>query len=109
MTIRKTAKLMNVTTLNGTNSLPTYSLTIRVQDRLAPNQTTRKTTMPSYDIEIIETASKIVTVEADSESEAVRLVNDKYRNQDILLDASDGDVNYDYEIKPYRDDVDEDD
>ena len=65
--------------------------------------------MPSYDIEIIETASKIVTVEADSESEAVRLVNDKYRNQDILLDASDGDVNYDYEIKPYRDDVDEDD
>ncbi|WP_158522034.1 DpnD/PcfM family protein [Moraxella osloensis] len=100
---------MNVTTLNGTNSLPTYSLTIRVQDRLAPNQTTRKTTMPSYDIEIIETASKIVTVEADSESDAVRLVNDKYRNQDILLDASDGDVNHDYEIKAYRDDVDEDD
>ena len=64
--------------------------------------------MPSYDIEIIETASKIVTVEADSESDAVRLVNDKYRNQDILLDTSDGDVNHDYEIKAYRDDVDED-
>ena len=45
--------------------------------------------MTKYRIEIIETLSRIVETEADNEKVAVKIVRQKYRNCDIILDASD--------------------
>ena len=42
-----------------------------------------------YQIEIVETLSRIVEVEAESQGEAYELVESDYRHQGIVLDASD--------------------
>jgi uncharacterized membrane protein len=45
--------------------------------------------MKTYSIEIQEFLSKIVEVEANSEDEAISIVRKMYRNEEIVLDASD--------------------
>lgn len=45
--------------------------------------------MREYDITIIETLKKKVTVEAESQEEAERLVNDRWHNSEYILDADD--------------------
>lgn len=40
-----------------------------------------------YLVTIEETLSKTVLIEAESEEEAVDIVEDKYRNADIILDS----------------------
>lgn len=42
-----------------------------------------------YEINVEELLSRIVEVEADSEDEAEEKVREMYRNEDIVLDASD--------------------
>lgn len=44
--------------------------------------------MEKYEIEIIETLSKTVNIEAHSVSEAVRLVKEKYLNEEFILDET---------------------
>ncbi|MGN0390798.1 MAG: DpnD/PcfM family protein [Wujia sp.] len=56
--------------------------------------------MTSYEIEIQELLSRIVTVEADSTEEAVNKVQRMYEKEQIILDAEDvKEVN----IKKYED------
>ena len=45
--------------------------------------------MTKYRIEVKEVLSRIVEAEADNEEEAVEMVKEKYRNCNIVLDASD--------------------
>jgi hypothetical protein len=45
--------------------------------------------MTKYRIEIMETLSRIVETDAENEEVAVKIVRQKYRNCDIILDASD--------------------
>ena len=42
-----------------------------------------------YEIEIKEELSKVVKIKAESLSEAIEMVTDKYNNSDIVLDADD--------------------
>ncbi len=42
-----------------------------------------------YDIEIIEALARVVSVEANSEEEAIATVSKMYRNCEIVLDADD--------------------
>ena len=42
-----------------------------------------------YEIEIKEELSKIVKIKAESLSEAIEMVTDKYNNSDIVLDVDD--------------------
>ena len=49
----------------------------------------------TYSVEIVETLSKVINVEAASQDEAIEIVKQLYRNQEVVLDASDfidGDV-----------------
>ena len=45
--------------------------------------------MAKFAIEIVETLSKIVYVEAESDEQAYEMVADDYRHQRIVLDAED--------------------
>ena len=45
--------------------------------------------MDEYEIEIKETSSRTVTIEAHSISEAIRLAKEKYHNGEIILDEND--------------------
>jgi hypothetical protein len=45
--------------------------------------------MRKFDVEIIETLSRIITVEAEDELEAKLLVDEMYRGEEIVLDADD--------------------
>ena len=45
--------------------------------------------MKKYTIEITETLTRIVSIEADTEYEAERIVREKYKNCEIVLDADD--------------------
>lgn len=47
--------------------------------------------MSEYNVEIIETLSKVVTVNASSPDMARRIVEDMYRDEDIVLDYGDFD------------------
>ena len=42
-----------------------------------------------FRVEIKETLSRVIETEADSESSAVDIVRQRYRNCDIILDSSD--------------------
>jgi hypothetical protein len=48
--------------------------------------------MKEYEVKVIETASRIVTVTASSADMAERIVRSMYHDEDIVLDYSD----YDY-------------
>jgi hypothetical protein len=48
--------------------------------------------MKEYEVRVIETASRIVTVTASSADMAERIVRSMYHDEDIVLDYSD----YDY-------------
>ena len=45
--------------------------------------------MRKFDVEIIETLSRIITVEAEDELDAKLLVDEMYRGEEIVLDADD--------------------
>ena len=45
--------------------------------------------MPRYDVEITETLSRIIPIEAESPEEAERMVEIQYSNSEIILDYSD--------------------
>ena len=45
--------------------------------------------MKKYSIEVLETLSRIVEVEANDEEEAIELVRQMYRKCEIVLDDSD--------------------
>lgn len=54
--------------------------------------------MKLYNVEVVETLSRVVEQKANSYEEAEELVSDRYDNQDIVLDYNDlEDTNY----KPY--------
>lgn len=42
-----------------------------------------------FEIEVLETLSRVVVMEAENEAEALRAVEDQYNNGDITLDAND--------------------
>jgi len=44
--------------------------------------------MKKYKVEITETLQTIITVEANSEDEAIDIVHQKYRDEEIVLDSS---------------------
>lgn len=43
----------------------------------------------NYKIEIQETLSRIIDIEAENEEGAIRKVREQYKNQKIVLDSSD--------------------
>ena len=45
--------------------------------------------MRKFDVEIIETLSRIITVEAENPLEARLLVDEMYRGEEIVLNADD--------------------
>lgn len=45
--------------------------------------------MKQFEIEIEEILQRDIKVEADSKEEAIRIVKEKYRNEEIVLDESD--------------------
>lgn len=53
--------------------------------------------MKEYAVEITETLSRIVHLEADNEYEALVTVSDMYYNEEIVLDASDH-IDTDFDI-----------
>ena len=54
--------------------------------------------MSKYNIEIIETSSRVITVEANSYEEAENIAEEKYNNSEVVLDYEDLEsLNY----KPY--------
>lgn len=46
---------------------------------------TNQKEMKTYQVEIIETMSRVVEIVAESDSSAISLANEKYRNEDIVL------------------------
>lgn len=44
--------------------------------------------MAKYSVEIIETLSKTIEIEADSEAEANVILSQRYHDEDIILDSS---------------------
>ena len=45
--------------------------------------------MKKYYVSVTETLNKVVSVDAESENEAVQKVQDAYNNSDIILDNDD--------------------
>lgn len=45
--------------------------------------------MKKYTIEIIETMSRFIEIEAENENDAIDIVSKKYTNEEIILDSSD--------------------
>ena len=45
--------------------------------------------MPKYQVEINETLSRIIEVEAENENDAVSKIKDLYRKEEIVLDSND--------------------
>ncbi|VJD16410.1 DpnD protein [Streptococcus pneumoniae] len=45
--------------------------------------------MKKYTVEITETLPRLVSIEAEDKYEAERLVREKYKNGEIVLDADD--------------------
>lgn len=43
----------------------------------------------NFRVEIKETLSRIIDIEAENEEEAIRKARDKYNNQKIILDSGD--------------------
>ena len=55
--------------------------------------------MKKFTIEITETLTRLVSIEAESEYEAEHIVREKYKNSEIVLDADDF---QDYETNIYE-------
>lgn len=45
--------------------------------------------MKTFSIEIIETLSRVIEIEADSVENALESAHEKYRNEEIVLDTDD--------------------
>ena len=56
--------------------------------------------MQKYQVEINETLSRIIEIEAENENDAVSKIKDLYRKEEIVLDSNDY---LDTEIEIYRD------
>lgn len=61
--------------------------------------------MHRYDVEITETLSRIIPIEAESPEAAERMVEIKYSNSEIILDYSDF-LDWEITVLPDVDDVD---
>ena len=61
--------------------------------------------MPMYNVEITETLTKVVPVEAESAKDAERIVELLYSNSEIILDYSDF-LDWEITVLPDVDDVD---
>ena len=61
--------------------------------------------MPMYDVEITETLTKVVPVEAESAKDAERIVELLYSNSEIILDYSDF-LDWEITVLPDADDID---
>ena len=59
-----------------------------------------KIKMNKYQIEIVETLSRVIDIEANSYEDALEKVKEKYDNSDIILDWEDLE-NVDYKEYPY--------
>ena len=55
--------------------------------------------MPKFKVEIIETLSRVVDVEANCIGNAIEIVERKYNNEKIVLDSDDF---IDLEVKYYK-------
>ena len=58
--------------------------------------------MKKFDIEIEETLQKVVSVDANSVDEAIDIVHEMYRNEEIILDENDF---KDVEFREYKDEI----
>ncbi|MDY0315529.1 MAG: DpnD/PcfM family protein [Bacteroidales bacterium] len=45
--------------------------------------------MKTFEIEVLETLSRIVSVKAENQNNAILKVKEMYRNEEIVLDADD--------------------
>lgn len=45
--------------------------------------------MKTYKVEVTETLQRVIEIEANSSEEALAIVNNQYKNEDIVLDYSD--------------------
>lgn len=45
--------------------------------------------MNTYNIEIEETLQRVVSIEAESKEEAIKIAKEQYRNEEIVLDYND--------------------
>ncbi len=45
--------------------------------------------MPTFNIEITETLSRTLSIEADSYEEAIRIAKEKYKAEEVVLDSQD--------------------
>jgi hypothetical protein len=45
--------------------------------------------MKTFKIEISETLSRVIEIEADTVDDAISIVNEKYKSEEIILDESD--------------------
>jgi len=48
--------------------------------------------MKEYNIEIVETLRRVITVTASTKEMAMRIVKDRYFDEEIVLDYSDSDL-----------------
>jgi len=51
-----------------------------------------------FQVEIIETLSRTINIEAETEEEALTIATQRYRNEQIVLDSSDF-VDVDFAVK----------
>ena len=58
--------------------------------------------MKKFDIEIEETLQRVVSVDANSVDEAIDIVHEMYRNEEIVLDENDF---MDVEFREYKDEI----
>lgn len=56
--------------------------------------------MKEYQVEVVETLVRIVTVEATSEEDAIKFVRYDYSNAELVLDSDDF---FDVEFEIYKD------
>lgn len=61
--------------------------------------------MPRYNVEITETLSRIIPIEAENPEAAERIVEIQYSNSEIILDYSDF-LDWEITVLPDVDDVD---
>ena len=54
--------------------------------------------MKIFEVQIIEVSNKVVEIEADNIENAIQIITDKYKSEEIVLDSSDF---VDYKIVEY--------
>ena len=62
------------------------------------NATREEKPLQTYQIEIVETLSEVIDIEAESEDDAINQVRSKYNNEEIILDSSNNYVDTNFNI-----------